>query len=145
MKIITPIIQFLIFPGFLFTAIVGLLASWIDRKVTARVQYRIGPPWYQPLADIIKLLGKETLIPDGASRILFLTAPLIGLASVTLVSMLLWLTNLNAMMGFIGDIIVTSEFMRSQREGINRWADALEDADDDFHLYLELPDTHISS
>lgn len=106
MKLAISIIQFLVFPGFLFTAIVGLLASWVDRKVTARVQYRIGPPWYQPLADIIKLLAKETLIPAGASRILFLTAPLIGLAGVTLVSMLLWLTVLNPNVGFIGDIIV---------------------------------------
>jgi NADH-quinone oxidoreductase subunit H len=106
MKLAEPIIQFLIFPGFLFTAVIGLLASWVDRKVTARVQYRIGPPWYQPLIDIIKLLGKETLIPAGASRVLFLTAPLIGLGAVTLVSMLLWLTNLNPEIGFIGDIIV---------------------------------------
>ena len=106
MKIIIPIVQFLVFPGFLFTALAGLLASWVDRKVTARIQYRIGPPWYQPLIDIIKLLGKETLLPAGASRPLFLIAPLIGLAGVTLVSTLLWLTNLNTEMGFIGDIIV---------------------------------------
>ena len=98
--------QFLIFPGFLFTAIVGLLASWVDRKVTARIQYRIGPPWYQPLADIVKLLAKETLLPAGGARVLFLTAPLIGLAGVTLVSTILWLTNLNPSTGFIGDIIV---------------------------------------
>ena len=106
MKIITPLLQFLIFPGFLFTAIVGLIASWVDRKVTARIQYRIGPPWYQPLIDIIKLLGKETLLPRGGSRIVFLVMPLLGLAGVTLVSMLLWLSNLNAGTDFIGDIIV---------------------------------------
>ena len=106
MKIVVPIIQFLIFPGFLFTAFLGLLASWVDRKITARLQYRIGPPWYQPLIDIIKLLGKETVLPSGSSRILFLTAPLIGLAGVTLVSTLLWLANLNPEAGFIGDIIV---------------------------------------
>jgi len=106
MKIVVPILQFLIFPGFLFTAAVGLLASWIDRKVTARVQYRIGPPWYQPFVDIVKLLGKETIIPDGSSQLLFLTAPLVGLAGVTLVSMLLWLSNLDPSVGFIGDIIV---------------------------------------
>lgn len=106
MKILIPVLQFVVFPGFLFTAFIGLLASWVDRKVTARVQYRIGPPWYQPLIDIIKLLGKETLVPAGASRMLFLTAPLIGLATVTLVSTLLWITILNTKIGFIGDIIV---------------------------------------
>ena len=106
MKILIPVLQFVVFPGFLFTAFIGLLASWIDRKVTARLQWRIGPPWYQPLIDIIKLLGKETLVPAGASRMLFLTTPLIGLAAVTLVSTLLWLTILNTKIGFIGDIIV---------------------------------------
>ena len=47
----------------MLTAVVGLVASWIDRKVTARVQYRVGPPVLQPLIDIVKLLGKEMLIP----------------------------------------------------------------------------------
>ncbi len=106
MKILLALLQFLVFPGFLFTAVVGLLASWIDRKVTAAVQYRMGPPWYQPFADIVKLLGKETLIPAGGSRILFLVAPLFGLVGVTLVSMFLWLSNFNRDIGFIGDIIV---------------------------------------
>jgi len=92
--------------GFILTAIVGLLASWIDRKVTARVQYRVGPPLLQPLIDIIKLLGKETLIPAGASKTTFLMAPLIGLSSVILVSTLLWVNNINWNNTFIGDLIV---------------------------------------
>ncbi len=98
--------QFLIFPGFLFTAAAGLLASWIDRKVTARVQWRVGPPWYQPFADIMKLLGKETIIPRTASRATFLMAPIIGLAAVTLVSTFLWTMNISPGTGFIGDFIV---------------------------------------
>ena len=67
------IIYFICF-GFLISALIGLLTSWIDRKVTARVQYRVGPPLLQPLIDIIKLLGKETLIPRGASKPVFLMA-----------------------------------------------------------------------
>jgi len=97
---------FVIFPGFLFTAACGLLASWVDRKVTARVQWRVGPPWYQPFIDIVKLLGKETLVPKGASKSTFLLAPLAGLASVTLVSTILWVVNLNPDKSFIGDLIV---------------------------------------
>ena len=100
------LLQFVIFPGFLFTAAAGLFLSWLDRKITARIQYRIGPPWYQPLADIAKLLGKETLLPAGASKAVFLTVPLIGLAGVTLVSTLLSLTDFNPRIGFVGDIIV---------------------------------------
>ncbi len=92
--------------GFILTAAIGLLASWIDRKVTARVQYRVGPPLLQPLIDIVKLLGKETLIPRGASRVTFLMAPVIGLTSVILVSTLLWVNNLNPTSSFLGDLIV---------------------------------------
>lgn len=100
------LVYFLIFPGFLFTAVCGLLASWVDRKVTAKVQWRVGPPWYQPFIDIVKLLGKETLVPKGASKTTFLLAPLAGLASVTLVSTILWIINLNPDKSFIGDLIV---------------------------------------
>jgi len=99
-------IFYLLAYGFLLTAVIGLLASWIDRKVTARVQYRTGPPVLQPLIDIVKLLGKETLIPRGASKLTFLTAPVIGLASVILVSTLLWVNNINSHNSFLGDLIV---------------------------------------
>ena len=97
---------YLVFYGFLLTAVVGLLASWIDRKVTARVQYRVGPPPLQPLIDIVKLLGKETLVPSGVSKVTFLAAPLVGLAGVILVSALLWVNNLNPQHTFVGDLIV---------------------------------------
>ncbi|GAI72811.1 unnamed protein product [marine sediment metagenome] len=99
-------IFYFLFFGFLLTAIIGLLASWIDRKVTARVQYRVGPPLLQPLIDIVKLLGKETLIPAGSSKITFLMAPVIGLASVILVSTLLWINNIYPAKSFLGDLIV---------------------------------------
>ena len=95
-----------VFPGFFFTAVCGLASSWIDRKVTARVQWRTGPPWYQPLADILKLLGKETILPESARRTGFFFAPIIGLAGVTLLSTLLWCINLNYQVGFVGDLIV---------------------------------------
>jgi len=99
-------IFFFLFFGFLLTAIIGLLASWIDRKVTAKVQYRVGPPLLQPLIDIVKLLGKETLIPAGSSKITFLIAPVIGFASVILVSTLLWINNIYPARSFLGDLIV---------------------------------------
>lgn len=97
---------YIIIFGFLLTAVVGLLASWIDRKVTARVQYRVGPPLLQPIIDIIKLLGKETVIPKGISKATFFGAPLVGLSSVIVVSALLWLNNFNAEKTFMGDLIV---------------------------------------
>lgn len=97
---------YLIVYGFLLTAILGLVASWVDRKVTARVQYRVGPPLLQPFIDIVKLMGKETLVPEGASRMTFLLSPMVGLSAVIVVSTLLWVNNVYASEGFLGDWVV---------------------------------------
>ena len=105
------IFAYLVFPGFLFTAAVGMLASWIDRKVTARVQWRVGPPLLQPLYDFVKLLGKETVIPRGCSRMTFLMAPMFGLVAATLVSTLVWMAILKPDAGFTGDLIVVLYFL----------------------------------
>ena len=56
------------------TLAAGMASSWVDRKVTARVQYRVGPPLLQPLYDVLKLLGKETLVPERARGRGFLAA-----------------------------------------------------------------------
>lgn len=99
------ILDYLIFPGFLFTVVIGLLASWLDRKLTARVQWRVGPRLLQPAYDIIKLFCKETIIPPG-NRIVFLSAPLFGMASIIIVSTLIWKTIFDPSSTFLGDIIV---------------------------------------
>ncbi len=97
---------YLLIYGFLLTAVIGLLASWFDRKLTARLQYRVGPPLFQPFIDIVKLLGKETLVPKGVSKSTFFMAPLVGFASVILCSTILWLNALKPVESFIGDLIV---------------------------------------
>ncbi|RKX79161.1 MAG: hypothetical protein DRP87_04145 [Spirochaetes bacterium] len=99
------IFYFLVFPGFIFTLAVGLISVWIDRKVTARVQWRVGPPPGQPLYDILKLLGKETIVPKNSNKTLFLSAPLVGLGSVTIVSVILWLASVYKI-SFVGDLFV---------------------------------------
>lgn len=111
-------IVYLLVYGFLLTASLGLLFSWIDRKVTARVQYRVGPPLLQPLIDIVKLLGKETLIPSGASKITFLAAPLAGLVSAALVATLLWINNIDPAKTFLGDLVVVLYFLTIPSIGI---------------------------
>ena len=68
MDMISLVIVFLVLS--VGTASAGLMATWIDRKVTARVQYRVGPPWYQSFADVVKLMGKETIVPRAASKTL---------------------------------------------------------------------------
>jgi len=100
------VFHFLIFPGFLFSACIGLIAGWIDRKVTARIQWRVGPPWYQNFVDIVKLLGKETIIPQGAAKLTFLLSPFLGLLSAVLVSTILGVTARLPLESFVGDLIV---------------------------------------
>jgi NADH-quinone oxidoreductase subunit H len=101
----------LLFPGFLFTFIVGLTASWIVRKISALIQWRVGPPFYQPLVDIVKLVGKEILIPKQAQRTVFVMAPIIGLASVLLLSTMLWRITIAQGQVFVGDVIVAIYLM----------------------------------
>jgi NADH-quinone oxidoreductase subunit H len=105
-KSVNVILQFLIFPGLLFTAAAGLLTSWFDRKLTARVQMRKGPPLLQPFYDIAKLMVKETCVPQGCAIWLFLSAPLIGVAGVSLASMILWRAMLKPESELVGDLIV---------------------------------------
>ncbi|MFH0762865.1 MAG: complex I subunit 1 family protein [Candidatus Omnitrophota bacterium] len=97
--------QYLIFPGFLFSAIIGLLAGWVDRKVTARLQWRVGPPWYQNFVDLLKLSGKEIILPERA-KMTFLLAPFLGLLSLVLVAAMLGRTVMSPLEGALGDVIV---------------------------------------
>jgi NADH-quinone oxidoreductase subunit H len=106
MSVVRLLFSYLIFPGFIFTAVVGLFLTWIDRKVTARIHWRVGPPWYQPYADFLKLLLKETIIPDGSSKVLFLLAPMLGLVAMSILAVMLFSMNFNPSGTFVGDLIV---------------------------------------
>ncbi len=96
--------------GIFGTAFFGLLFQWVDRLVTARIQWRKGPPIYQPLADILKLLGKETLVSEKASVGWFLLAPVFGFAGVCVAAGILWAALLTDT-GFVGDLIVVVYFL----------------------------------
>jgi len=68
-----------------------------ERKVLARIQVRIGPnragPYglLQPLADAVKLIFKEELIPAKADRVIFLLAPVITvLPALTIMAVVPW-------------------------------------------------------
>ncbi len=81
-----------IFSFVLLNILLGLMAymTWIERKVMAVMQDRIGPnrtgPFglLQPLADGAKLLSKEDLIPANADKRIFLIAPLISFVTAPL-------------------------------------------------------------
>jgi len=96
-----------VIPG---TVVLGLIASWIVRKVSALVQWRVGPPLLQPLYDIMKLMGKEILVPQEAQQTIFIAAPLVSLAGILLLSIMLWRIAI-VQTAFIGDIIVAIYLM----------------------------------
>lgn len=68
-----------------------VVVMWCERKWLGHLQSRQGPMrtgWHglvQPIADAVKLLGKEDLVPDGADRVLFLIAPLVAFAPSVMV------------------------------------------------------------
>jgi NADH-quinone oxidoreductase subunit H len=100
------IFYYLIFPGFFFLAAAGMLVSWIDRKLTARLQWRMGPPFFQPFYDLRKLFEKETILPQGGNTMVFILAPVLMLLAIVLVSNMLLLPVLLPGTGFTGDFIV---------------------------------------
>lgn len=75
----------------IFVLVLDVFLVWVERKVVARFQGRLGPnrlgPFgiIQPFADIIKLLIKEDITPIGADRILFNLAPPFAMAAVLLI------------------------------------------------------------
>lgn len=93
------------------TAIIGLITSWYDRKLTAKVQWRVGPPFLQPFYDFIKLLGKETIIPSASSRATFVLAPLFGLASAGVAAAIVTRQVFFPGSYFVGDLIVAVYFL----------------------------------
>ena len=96
----------LIFPGFLFLALLGLAMEFADRKIYARLQNRIGPPWFQPFADFIKLCAKEDIIPEEADPVMFRLMPVFALASVVTAFFYIPLWGTQALFSFNGDLIV---------------------------------------
>ncbi|HRR94038.1 MAG TPA: NADH-quinone oxidoreductase subunit H [Bacteroidales bacterium] len=97
----------IVFPGLLFSAVTGAFLSWFDRKITARVQFRKGPPLLQPFYDFFKLLlVKETILPKKGSPMMFLLAPVLAVAGAALASVFILLPLFNISSGFKGDLIV---------------------------------------
>ncbi|MAS34373.1 MAG: NADH-quinone oxidoreductase subunit H [Anaerolineaceae bacterium] len=97
----------LIFPAGLFVLANGLFYQWVDRKLMARLQNRLGPRWFQPAADILKLLANEEVIPDGVNGRLFHALPVVALAGAMTAMLYLPIAGLKPLYNFPGDLIVT--------------------------------------
>ena len=95
----------LIFPGFLFCFLTGLLLCGIDRKLVAKMQKRVGPPILQPFYDFFKLCGKETIVPAYANKAMFLTAPLLGLAALVVLQLFIPVFHVQ-LFNNVADVIV---------------------------------------
>jgi NADH-quinone oxidoreductase subunit H len=81
--------------------------EWLDHKLLARLQNRLGPRWFQPLADTIKLLAKEEIVPDGVNRLLFVSLPVVALVGALTAALYIPLWGLRPSYSFPGDLVVT--------------------------------------
>jgi NADH-quinone oxidoreductase subunit H len=98
--------QILIFPGLLFLFVFSTYVEFIDRRIHARLQNRKGPPWFQPVADMIKLLGKENVVPEEADLFIFKLMPLIALTAAICAVLYIPIWGTQASFSFDGDLIV---------------------------------------
>lgn len=102
-----PLISLLIFPGGLFILLAGMVYEYIDRKLVARFQNRIGPRWFQPLADFVKLLAKEEVVPAGVNPALFQFLPVFALAGALTAALYVPIFGFTPAYHFSGDLVVT--------------------------------------
>ena len=103
---ILNLLAILIFPSGIFLLLNGLAYEWVDRKLLARLQNRIGPRWFQPVADVVKLLVKEEVLPRDANRTLFILLPIIAVAGPLTAALYVPIAGLPPAFSFKGDLIV---------------------------------------
>jgi len=105
-EVLNFVFNSLVFPGLLFASLLGLLYIGIDRKVTAHMQNRIGPPIWQEFLDFGKLMGKEDITPSAAQSMVFNAAPIIALGAVVTVMLLLPVVSPTPALTMVADVIV---------------------------------------
>jgi NADH-quinone oxidoreductase subunit H len=100
-----PILQFLmqtdlfrvaVFPGFTYAALIAAITIFVERKFLAKMQLRVGPLYagkiegiLQLIADGLKLVSKEIIVPSGADKPIFWAAPIAFVASAAAVTALI--------------------------------------------------------
>jgi NADH-quinone oxidoreductase subunit H len=82
------VFRVLVFPGFTFLFFFTMFCDWVERKIEARMQNRMGPTFtgpsgiLQPFADVVKLLTKEDIVPRGAKKTVFRLAPILSFSII---------------------------------------------------------------
>jgi NADH-quinone oxidoreductase subunit H len=107
MNTLTSLVSLLVFPAGLTLILTGMFYEWIDRKLVARFQNRVGPRWFQPFADTVKLFAKEQITPGLANPFLFFGLPVIAIAGALTAALYVPLMGMEPVHSFRGDLIVT--------------------------------------
>ena len=108
---VQSLFKILIFPGFFFLSTLAMIFEYVDRKLSARMQNRVGPPWYQPAADFIKLVSKETVIPMEADAGIFKAIPLFALAATASAFLYVPIWGKQSLLPFDCDLLVVLYFL----------------------------------
>jgi NADH-quinone oxidoreductase subunit H len=103
MKELTAIV---FFPSGISLLLLALAYSWVNRKLLARYQSRLGPAWYQPFADTLKLFSKEDMLLAGTNSFLLRLMPMLALAGCLTAALYVPVFGLQNLYGFEGDFIV---------------------------------------
>jgi NADH-quinone oxidoreductase subunit H len=104
-ELLSVLVTLFIYPGFGFLVACALLFEWIDRRAIARLHARVGPPWFQPVADLVKLLSKESVLPRQADRPICTALPVVSLAAVLTAALYIPIGG-RVTYAFEGDLIV---------------------------------------
>jgi NADH-quinone oxidoreductase subunit H len=104
MTILRAAIQLLVFPGLVYAVSASFFMVWLQRKINARLQGRIGPPFYQPFFDFVKLLGKEPIERPPLQGFVMTALPVA--AVVATLGAVALLPVLPSEAGFPGDLVL---------------------------------------
>jgi NADH-quinone oxidoreductase subunit H len=107
MNVLTSFTSLLIFPAGLTLILFGMFYEWVDRKLVARFQNRVGPRWFQPFADMVKLFAKEQIMPKVVNPWLFFGLPIAAISGALTAALYVPLIGLEPVRSFPGDLIVT--------------------------------------